>query len=154
MKLLIFSDSHGTTAPMLRAAGERKPDALFHLGDHTRDARALAEAFPGIPLLSVRGNCDWDDRTTPEAAEADFAGVRVYACHGHRYGVKLGLDALCNAGYFSGAGLVLFGHTHLPLIERVGEMWLVNPGSARRTCAEVTVEDGEVKRAEILEIEN
>lgn len=152
MKLLVFSDSHGETGPMLRAAREKRPDALAHLGDHTRDALALRRAFPELPLWSVRGNCDWDDRRTPESAQFELGGVSVFACHGHRYGVKTGLDALLNAGYFSGAKLVLFGHTHDALCERIGELLLLNPGSARRTYAEVEIEAGEIARAEIIEM--
>ncbi len=151
MRLFVFSDSHGTVAPMLRLVEALRPDAVAHLGDYVRDAEALRAAFPG--LVSVRGNCDWDD-AAPLSAEFALGGVRVFACHGHRYGVKTGLDALCNAGWFSGAGLVLFGHTHVPLRRREGDMLLLNPGSARRTYAEVELSDGKILSAEIKEIEN
>ena len=148
MKLLVFSDSHGAVAPMLRAVREEKPDAVIHLGDCVRDAQALRADFPG--LVSVSGNCDWGDEG-PERAELTLGGVRVFACHGHRYGVKTGLDALCNAGHFSGAGLVLFGHTHVPLKARAGEMLLVNPGPAKRSYAVIELEDGEIHSAELKE---
>ena len=155
MLLLVFSDSHGATAPMLRLVEEKKPDAVAHLGDYTRDAQALRAAFPALELHALRGNCDWaESAKIPEGLFFELSGVPVFACHGHRYGVKTGLDALCNAGYFSGARLVLFGHTHIPLKERVGEMLLLNPGSARRTYAELELADGEIRRAEIRDVEN
>ena len=149
MKLLVFSDSHGTVGPMLRAVRERAPDAVAHLGDYTRDAAVLRKAFPELRLISVRGNCDWDDRA-PDAERFELGGVEIYACHGHRYGVKTGLDALCNAGYFSGARLVLFGHTHVPLRREEGGLRLLNPGSARSGFAEVELEGGEIRSAQFL----
>lgn len=152
MKLLVFSDSHGTLGPMLRAVRERKPDAAVHLGDYVRDAEALRRAFPELPLRVLRGNCDFESKA-PERETFTLGGVPVFACHGHRYGVKTGLDALCDAGYFSGARLVLFGHTHVPGTERAGEMLLLNPGSARRSCALLELDGGEIKRAEILQAE-
>ncbi len=152
MKLLVFSDSHGTVGPMLRAVREAAPDAAVHLGDYVRDADALRRAFPALRLYSVRGNCDWDCRA-PEAERFELGGVPIYACHGHRYGVKTGLDALCNAGYFSGARLVLFGHTHVPLRREEGGLLLLNPGSARSGCAEVELEDGIIRRAALLRFE-
>ncbi|HEX2045988.1 MAG TPA: metallophosphoesterase family protein, partial [Gaiellaceae bacterium] len=30
---------------------------------------------------------------------------------------------------FPGCGLVAYGHSHLPEVSRVGETWIVNPGS-------------------------
>ena len=152
MKLLVFSDSHGVTEPMLRAARARRPDALVHLGDHARDARVLGAAFPELPLYSVRGNCDMPDASVPERVSFTLEDVPVFACHGHRYGVKTGLVPLLNAAYFSGARLVLFGHTHVPLREEVEGVLLLNPGAARQTCAEIELEEGRILRAEIAEI--
>ncbi len=152
MKLLVFSDSHGTVGPMLRAVRDRAPDAVAHLGDYTRDAASLRRAFPELRLVSVRGNCDWNDRA-PEAERFELGGVEIFACHGHRYGVKTGLDALLNAGYFSGARLVLFGHTHIPLRREEGGLLLLNPGPADRGFAELELADGEIRRAELLTLD-
>ena len=151
MKLIVFSDSHGLVAPMREIILRKKPDAVAHLGDYARDAEALRDLFPA--LISVCGNCDWGG-DAPLRAEFELGGVRVFACHGHRYGVKTDLDALCNAGYFAGAGLVLFGHTHVPMQERIGEMLVLNPGSARRSYAEIELEGGEIVSAEIKQMEN
>ena len=58
MKLLILSDSHGEQEFMQLAVRRERPDAVIHLGDHCADADRLAEEFCGLPVLSVRGNCD------------------------------------------------------------------------------------------------
>lgn len=152
MKLLVFSDSHGKTEPMHRTVLAQKPDIVVHLGDHVRDADELRAAFPQQALVSVRGNCDLGS-DAPERAEFSCGPVQVFACHGHRYNVKLGPDALLNAGYFSGAKLLLYGHTHIAQHLSVSGMEVVNPGPAHKSCALIEVcEDTGEMRIEILDI--
>lgn len=72
---------------------------------------------------------------TSPAANQDtlefYAGpVKVFATHGHRYYVKSTMDSLLNAAHFSGAQLVLYGHTHIARIEYPAGMTVVNPGSS------------------------
>lgn len=129
MKLVVFSDTHGNNAGMLRAAARVSPDVLVHLGDYWRDAAALAEAFPDIPLHRVPGNCDFASRS--EADDVFMAGAAtVLATHGHIYAVKYGLYALEEAGRGAGASLVLYGHTHTARIDYLDGMTLLNPGTA------------------------
>jgi putative phosphoesterase len=129
LKLAIFSDTHGRTAGMVRAVRRVSPDVLVHLGDYHRDAEALEREFPELPLHAVPGNCDYADRT--QDTLSFLAGqVTVFATHGHRYFVKYGTDSLLNAAYFSSAGLVLYGHTHIAQIAQAGGMVVLNPGSA------------------------
>lgn len=129
MILAVFSDTHGCTAGMLSAARRVRPDVLVHLGDNLRDSALLAQEFPELPLHAVPGNCDFA-RREPDT-ETFMAGlVTVFATHGHRYSVKYGLDSLLNAAHFSGAGLVLYGHTHVARIDYYGGMTVVNPGTS------------------------
>lgn len=128
--IAVFSDSHGRTSHMLEAVRTYSPDVLIHLGDYARDARELAETFPDIPLYAVRGNCDPPSDTMPETLQTELEGHRLFMTHGHRYNVKLGLDPLLNCAHFSGAGLVLFGHTHRAVLAETGNMYVLNPGSA------------------------
>ena len=58
MRIAVFSDTHGFTAPMVDAVSRFRPDAVFHLGDHDRDTEVLLRQFPEIPLYNVAGNCD------------------------------------------------------------------------------------------------
>ena len=37
MKLLIFSDSHGSAAPLCAVTRRERPDLVLHLGDGSRD---------------------------------------------------------------------------------------------------------------------
>ena len=91
MKLLILSDSHGEQEFMQLAVRRERPDAVIHLGDHCADADRLAEEFCGLPVLSVRGNCDLWGPPRAETLLRTFEGVRIFGTHGHRYGVKQGL---------------------------------------------------------------
>lgn len=155
MKLAVFSDTHGSTAAMLSAVRRVRPDILVHLGDCVRDAAALSAEFPDIPLHSVSGNCDFASRESD--LEIFFAGpVRVFATHGHRYGVKLSLDSLLNSAHFSQAGLVLYGHTHVARIDCWGGMTVVNPGAAgagrRATFAVIDISDSGAIAPRILDI--
>lgn len=147
MKLAVFSDTHGRTDGMLRAIRTANPDAVLHLGDYERDTHCIREAFPGRLLCAVSGNCDARPEN-PDTALFTLGGVRIFASHGHRYGVKFSLDALLNAGYFSDAALILFGHTHEAMHEELAGTHILNPGSAgmgaRCTYGLVTLQDGKI----------
>lgn len=128
MKLLVCSDSHGVLQYIREAIEREKPDYLVHLGDYMRDADAVRRQYHDLPVVSVRGNCDFD-HTVPERLLQEWDGVRILLTHGHRYGVKSGLLQLDLAAREAQADIVMFGHTHIPLCSRVGECWFVNPGT-------------------------
>ena len=148
MLLAVFSDSHGAPDRMVRAVERFRPDHLVFLGDGLRDLESVERAFPTLPLVRVRGNCDGYAYApdTPESALFELAGVRIFAAHGHRHQVKLGLDAFCNSVCCSMSALGLYGHTHAPLITRRDGVTLLNPGSIgdrfAPSCALVRLEDG------------
>ena len=131
MLLAVFSDSHGRPGAMRRAVETRRPDHIVFLGDGLRDAERLGREFPQIPLLLLRGNCDWNaaEIKSQESALFRLAGVRIFAAHGHRYGVKQGLESFANSVHCSGALLGLYGHTHIPRITETHGLTLMNPGS-------------------------
>ena len=114
---------------MVRAVRQQQPDAVFHLGDCERDTQRLEKEFPDLPLYRVCGNCDREP-VNPEVLQPTLDGVKFFCTHGDRYGVKYTLDALLNAAYFSGADIVLFGHTHRALSETMQGLYVVNPGTA------------------------
>lgn len=129
MKLLICSDSHGEADYLCAAAEKEKPDGMILLGDHASDGDRAECQFPKLPLCRVRGNCDYYDQRWPEEALFCWENVRIFAVHGHRYGVKNGLLRLQYAAMEKAADLCLFGHTHRPFCEKCGDLWMVNPGA-------------------------
>ena len=76
----------------------------------------------------------------------------------HMYGVKYDLDTLADAAAARGAQVALFGHTHIPLAETRGRVFLFNPGSCGRcytgadTYGILTLADGKVVGHEHKEV--
>ena len=144
MKILVFSDSHNTIAPMETAVREITPDLILHLGDYVLDASVLADAFPHIPLRMVRGNCDMG-MGAPALEDFTIADRRIIMTHGHRYNVKYDYTALYLMGREAEADILLFGHTHIPHYEQIGHMHVLNPGSAgSRSGALIEITDGTI----------
>lgn len=131
MKILVFSDSHSYTDFMVECTRRVQPDALIHLGDYYADADAFCTEFPDIPLYAVPGNCDqYRGGYQPDpVAVVELDGVRFFLTHGHKHGVKCGLEKLKVEARRAGAHAVLFGHTHEQLIVQEDGLWVVNPGT-------------------------
>ena len=131
-----------------------KADLVLHAGD-LMDPALLHELATYAPVRAVHGNLDPPDADLPETQEFEFGGVRIAMIHdsGRREGRRKRLGRR-----FPDAGVVIFGHSHIPLLEDEDGLLLLNPGSPtdkRRqpeyTFALLRVEEGSV-RAEILEL--
>lgn len=131
MTLLVFSDSHGAYARMKRVLDQTPCDAVAFLGDGLRDAERLYDHSGVLPVLRVCGNCDLMPVDTGDQLLTTLGGVNVLLTHGHRYGVKSGLNALETAARKMGASLALYGHTHRQRCDEREGLTLVNPGSIR-----------------------
>ena len=127
-RLLVLSDSHGAREAMEAVVRREHPDLIYHLGDYYADGEWLRQRFFHIPVFFVTGNCDYGV-SGPERIVDEVEGVRIFACHGHRYRVKFSLMALQYAAEEQGAALCLFGHTHAPLCENAGGITFLNPGA-------------------------
>ena len=127
-RLGVVSDSHGDRAaielmcPLLKGV-----DAIAHLGDGMGDAKRILERT-GLPLYAVSGNCDLTQDYPAERTEV-FSGVKALLTHGNLLKVKHSLLRLTLRAEEVGAGLALFGHTHVPLAEWSRGVLLVNPGA-------------------------
>ena len=145
MKLLIFSDSHGDGSNMRLAIDRERPDYVFHLGDHDRDAEDLQRDYPQLPLVYVRGNCDYYS-DTPLTRLVTLGGVRFFLCHGHTLGVKGGLLRASYAAREQRADFLLYGHTHVAHDEQNEALHILNPGACgyapHPTYAVVTIQGG------------
>ena len=156
MKLLVLSDSHSSLSFMRRCAEAVCPDGIIHLGDYYDDGEVLREEFPQPLFLQVPGNCD-AYRTPPFVGSIlirRLEGVEVYMTHGHLHGVKQGLGALLRDARAANAGLVLYGHTHIPFCEQLPDgLWVMNPGTCGYgggTAGLVELGDGRVQSCRIL----
>ena len=155
MKILVLSDSHGNVDNMARCVEMVNPRHILHLGDCIRDAEALHDLFPDIPMTAVPGNCDC--RPGEPAEKLLFLGdYRCLICHGHTYGVKSSLLTAGFAAEEQQLDLFLFGHTHRPMVDKRGRTTFLNPGSIgdRRqpTYGVITIENGRLDaRTTLLE---
>lgn len=128
MRILVMSDSHGSVDKMVRCVELTEPDCILHLGDCVRDAERLQDRFPHIPMTLVPGNCDYGCFDDAEKL-IELGGKRILMMHGHTRGVKYDLQRACYAAREFGADILLFGHTHRPLVDFDGSLYVMNPGT-------------------------
>ena len=124
---IIISDSHFRTGAVGRV--ERlfpENDFIVHLGDGAGEMRPFAREFPE-KFYVMKGNCDFSYGNDECVIEAE--GVSVLCCHGHRYGVKRGLDDLVARAKELGCTVALYGHTHIANIEERDGVLCINPGA-------------------------
>lgn len=133
MNVIIFSDSHRSTAKM-REIIEKSPatDLVIHLGDNIEDAKYLKSVFPDIPVVYVAGNCDWPSQNEPNELLLDLEGIPVLIMHGHLRNVKSTYSYMLNVARQKKAKIVIFGHTHVALDMFDDEIKIFNPGSISR----------------------
>ena len=145
MTILVLSDSHGNVGNMIRAVEQVQPDRVLHLGDCQRDLEKLRQTFPMLPMEGVPGNCDYGSCDQPERL-IELGGVRILMLHGHTRGVKSDVMRAVWAARECGAQVLLFGHTHRPMVDNDGALLVLNPGAAgdplRPTCGLLTIENG------------
>lgn len=150
MRILVLSDSHGNVENMARCVELTEPDVILHLGDCQRDAETLHRQFPSLPMQSVPGNCDWGAVDAPEVL-TEYGGVRILMMHGHTRNVKASTLSAVYAAREMGAQVLLFGHTHRPLVDYDGALYTMNPGAAgdhlHPTCGVLTIENGKASCA-------
>lgn len=132
-RAIVFSDSHGDYEALERIMERHCENAelFIHLGDGERELEYLRYVYPEKKILFVRGNCDYAS-SAPDYDLVDFCGKRIFFTHGYLYGVKSGTEQIVEEAHKHAADILLFGHTHLPLVERSGELYIMNPGSCSR----------------------
>lgn len=132
----VVSDTHlprfGRTLPPalehgLRAAGV---ELILHLGDFT--APFALELLGAIaPVEAVAGNNDSRELAARLGTRRvlDLDGIRVGMTHGHLGPGRTTRERAINEFDGESLDVLLFGHSHIPLVERRDSTWLMNPGS-------------------------
>jgi uncharacterized protein len=89
----------------------------------------------GPPVEAVYGNMDEPAirEALPKERVVEIAGRRIGMVH--IPGPRLGREARL-AARFPDVDAVVYGHTHVPQVERFQHLWVLNPGSPteRRTA--------------------
>ena len=128
--LIAVSDSHCREDPQLTSHLQqaiRDSDCTVHLGDFTTPAVLDAFKAHSNRLIAVAGNRDTEavKKRLGETATVDWGGRRFLVTHGHRRGPT----ALSLLARQEAADVVLSGHSHRPVIDRLDDRLHVNPGS-------------------------
>ena len=163
MRVVAIADTHltpraGRGLPPLALELLASADAIVHAGDITT-GDLLDELGRLAPVHAVLGNNDLSLRgRLPEALEVELGGVNVAVVHDS--GQRKGREARM-ARRFPDADLVVFGHSHIPLLaEGVEGQRLCNPGSPTQrraqphhTVAVLDLVDGEIRGAELVVVD-
>lgn len=125
MVLGLVSDTHGLVRPDIFAALEGV-ELILHAGDV--GGRSVLDELSAIaPVHAVFGNTDAPGEPGLRAhVSLDIEGLSIHLSHGHELGSPTAERLL--ARYTE--DVIVFGHTHRPLLERSGSRLVVNPGAA------------------------
>jgi putative phosphoesterase len=89
----------------------------------------------GPPVEAIHGNMDEPElkELLPKQRVVEIGGVRIGMLH--NAGPRTGREARL-AARFADCQVVVYGHTHVPQVERFEDVWILNPGSPteRRTA--------------------
>lgn len=128
MKILIVSDTHGRNHNYLRTLDKVHPiDLLIHLGDF-EGGEEFIESITPCRTEMVSGNNDFFNGL-PKEKIIQIGKYTVMLTHGHRYGVNYNTHDIREAARKQKADIVMFGHTHVPMIDLSDNVWVINPGS-------------------------
>ena len=121
----LISDTHGLLRPGVHDA-LTGVELILHSGD-VGGSGILDELRLIAPVKAVFGNTDPQDE--PELSEEivfEINGMRVHVSHGHEVGSPTPVKLAARYD----ADVIVFGHTHLPHVSRIGKQLFVNPGAA------------------------
>ena len=132
MRVALIADTHlprgNRELPQRCVEQIAAADLLLHAGDiRTEETLALLRTL-GTPVQAVRGNVDTPELadSLPEELTLELEGVVVSMIHDA--GPAKGRLARMRKR-FPESGVVLFGHSHMPLHEEIDGFAIFNPGS-------------------------
>jgi len=128
MKILIVSDTHRQNGNYLKVLRRVAPvDMVVHCGDVEGSEYLICEGA-GCPVEMVAGNNDFFT-DLPREKEFQIGKYQVWLTHGHNYYVSMGNETLKKEAIARGVDIVMYGHTHKPVIDLGEEIIALNPGS-------------------------
>ncbi len=117
----MISDTHGNQG-LLRQILQRENNSqyIFHLGDYYGDMDNNADLTEGKKLIRVPGtfNSGYFSGRLPVTQEIVILGWKIGCLHDIQDLSKLSLDI----------DILLFGHTHSPVIRKIFDRIEINPG--------------------------
>ena len=141
----LISDTHGLLRPEVFPALEGV-GLILHAGD-VGGQDIIDELSAIAPVQAVYGNTDPPGTANLHGhVTLELERCSIHVSHGHEVGSPTPERLL--ARYT--ADIIVFGHTHKPLVERTGGRLVVNPGAAgpkrfnlKPSVARMSVKDGQ-----------
>jgi hypothetical protein len=128
MRIAVISDTHGEIDLVVRKLISIKDvDLILHLGDYSKDAEKISKKL-SVKSVIVKGNGDFGTLYNEDEL-VGIKGKNIFLTHGHRYGVHRNLNNLYYRGLELEADIILYGHTHVPLVLEENGITIMNPGS-------------------------
>ena len=114
-RIMIVSDTHrrhGNLAEAIYKEGHL--DMLIHLGDVEGEEEVI-KSIASCETIFIAGNNDFFSPLDREK-EIELGGKKIWLTHGHNYYVSLDLKVIEQEAVARGMDIVMFGHTHRPVI--------------------------------------
>lgn len=128
MKILIISDTHRKNENYLKIVKDLGTlDMVIHLGDVEGSEYTIQNAV-SCPVEMVAGNNDFFS-DLPSEKIFQIGKYNVMITHGHRYYIGMGSEMLKREAVAQGVDIVMYGHTHRPVIDISPSIMAINPGS-------------------------
>lgn len=147
MRIIVVSDTHGNRDKLEQLILTEKFDYFFFLGDGLND---LGDYECLENVIAVSGNCDFFS-VIPNEKILKIGKYSVFATHGNKYFVKNGLNKIRECAEKVCADFVFYGHTHKCSIEKINNIYYINPGSFYPNCygecwfVEIIINNDEIK---------
>jgi len=106
----------------------KSADLVLHAGDFVSAAFLEELRAIGPPVEAVHGNMDEPalKKALPKQQVVDVGGIQIGMVHDA--GPRARREARL-AARFEDCEAVVYGHTHVPQVERFQHLWVLNPGS-------------------------
>lgn len=131
MKIGVLSDTHlraGQSLPLFVWDHLQGVDLILHAGD-ILSSYVISDLEAIAPVRAVRGNCDgWEVAHLPGSDIIEIEKIRIGLVHGYS-GSGTTPDRALKTFAQDRVNAVVFGHSHIPLLEWRGDILLFNPGS-------------------------
>ncbi len=128
MKVLIVSDTHRRMENFFKVTDIEAPlDLIIHCGD-AEGSEDMIYADAQCHVEIILGNNDFFS-DLPREREFSIGRYKVWLTHGHNYFVSTGGQVLKEEAKSKGVDIVIYGHTHRPVIDMEEDIIALNPGS-------------------------
>ena len=128
MKITVVADSHKEFHILKSVAGANTDADLFiHLGDGQYELIDVANLYPSMKFVFVKGNADHGN--IKEERVITVGGLKIFCAHGHTLGVHDNLERLLDRAIYHECSIALYAHTHLFKTDFINGVYVMNPGS-------------------------